>query len=86
MDTYLRKSLKKSAALQPPPHDGKLRLLRAAAKPTYPGIRKRFIGMLFPGIHPLEKAHNRQMASLDYFDSTMVWAFRSGLVNLRFFF
>jgi hypothetical protein len=86
MDNYLRRSLKKSAALQMPPKDGKLRLLRAAAEPASPGLVKTLLHRLFPGTHPLERACAQQIASLEFFDSTMVRVFRSGMVNLRFFF
>ena len=86
MDNYLRNSLKKCAALQPPPADGKLRLLRVAAEPAYPGKVKSLLRLLFPGTHPLENAQFEQMTSLDFLDSTMIWAFRSGTLNLRFFF
>jgi hypothetical protein len=72
--------------MQPPPPGGKLRLLKAAAEPTPPGTIKSLLRKLFPGTHPLEKMQAEQIASQVYFDSTMIWVFRSGLVNLRFLF
>jgi hypothetical protein len=86
MDNYLRRSLKKSVALQPPPPGGKLRLLKAAAAPDSPGILKSLVHILFPGNQPLEKTPAVQIASQELFDKSMVWVFRSGMVNLRFFF
>jgi hypothetical protein len=85
MDSYLRRSLKKSTALQPPPSDGKLRLLKAAAEPASPGMLSKLLRMLFPGTHPLERASTQHITSLGFLDHTMVWAFKSGMVSLHFF-
>ena len=84
MDNYLRTLMKKSAALQAPPLDGKMRLLKAASAPDSQGFITRMIRRLFSGTHPLERVTASQAASEFYFDSEMVWAFRSGLINLRF--
>jgi hypothetical protein len=86
MDNYLRSVFKKSSQYIAPPKDGKMRLLRAASEPVSPGWIKSILRLLFPGTHPLEKVYASQVASVDFFDSTMVWAFRSGTVNLRFIF
>jgi hypothetical protein len=86
MDNYLRSVLKKSSQYPAPPKDGKMRLLKAASEPASPGWIKRVLRLLFPGTHPLEKVSAPQVASVVFFESTMIWAFRSGTVNLRFFF
>lgn len=86
MDKYLRNSLKTIAVSQPPPPDGKVRLLKAAAEPASKGFIRRFLNILFPGPHPLENSTFERTASVEYFDSTMIWVFRSGMVNLRFLF
>jgi hypothetical protein len=86
MDNHLRSIIKKISQYPAPPKDGKLRLLKAASEPVSPGWFKFILQLLIPGTHPMEEVSASQVASVDFFDSTMIWAFRSGTVNLRLFF